>query len=65
MERIYAWDKANAEPVYREPGKHHGDGQVDSDESPIWLVASEAELLDGVTVEDLPDIDPEAPHYVE
>lgn len=64
MERIYAWDKANAEPVYREPGRRYGDGQQDSDESPVWLVALESELPEGTTVDDLPDIDPEAPHHV-
>lgn len=24
--------------VYREPGKRHGDGQVDSDDHPVWLL---------------------------
>ncbi|MEQ6886456.1 hypothetical protein [Salicola sp. Rm-C-2C1-2] len=56
MERIYAWDKQNGQPVYREPGKRHGDGQQDSDDSPIWLLAEETDLPANVAPEHLPEI---------
>lgn len=28
------------EIVYREPGKRHGDGQQDTDATPVWLLGS-------------------------
>lgn len=42
-DRIYAYDVNAGEYVYRIPGQRHGDGQVDSDESPVWLICGEAE----------------------
>ena len=56
---IYARDKATGETVCREPGKRYGDGQIDTDESPIWLLA---DLPEGIDSESSPGIDPEAPH---
>lgn len=44
--RVYAWDKRNGQVVYRIPGHQHGDGQVDSDEHPIWLLGDEADVED-------------------
>ena len=38
--KIYGVCKACGELVYREPGKQHDDGQIDSDESPVWLIAA-------------------------
>lgn len=38
MKRYY-YCTACGEYVYREPGKHHGDGQQDSDTSPVYLLA--------------------------
>lgn len=52
-ERIYAWDKRNGQVVYRIPGHQHGDGQVDSDESPVWLLGSEDDIDD---ISTLPEI---------
>jgi len=52
-ERIYAWDKRNGEVVYRIPGHRHGDGQVDTDESPVWLVGNQEDVQD---VASLPEV---------
>ena len=41
MKRKYARCKVCGEYVYRYEGYHHGDGQVDSDENPVWLYGSE------------------------
>lgn len=38
MSRIYATCRSCESLVYREPGKRHGDGQVDSDDHPVWLL---------------------------
>ena len=45
-DRVYAWDKRNGEVVYRIPGHHHGDGQIDTDEDPVWLLADESDVDD-------------------
>lgn len=39
--KIYAYCPDCENYVYREPGKRHGDGQVDSDDHPVWLLADE------------------------
>jgi len=36
--------------VYRELGKLHGDGQLDTDESPVWLLGSKDDLPADATV---------------
>jgi len=54
--RIYAWDKRNGQVVYRIPGHQHGDGQIDTDEQPIWLLGDETEVDD---VAALPEVDTE------
>jgi len=51
--RVYSWDKRNGQVVYRIPGHKHGDGQVDSDEAPVWLIGSEDDI-DDVTM--LPEV---------
>lgn len=57
IEKIYAWDKSNGCVVCRIRGHKHGDGQVDSDETPVWLVSSDdAAEADGYRVEDLPEV---------
>lgn len=53
MEKIYAWDKREGLVVYRLPGHRHGDGQVDSDDAPVWLVAQDQDLTH---YPELPDI---------
>jgi hypothetical protein len=40
---IYRYDQNNDQFVKRIVGKQHGDGQVDSDENPIWLTCDKAE----------------------
>ncbi len=56
-ERVYAWDKTNGQAVYRIPGHQHGDGQVDTDDNPVWLLANDDDLArDQVDVYDLPEI---------
>ena len=40
--RIYGVCLACGNLVYREPGKRHDDGQVDTDESPVWLFYGDA-----------------------
>ena len=39
VKRIYATCTACGETVYRIPGYRHGDGQLDTDENPVWLLA--------------------------
>ena len=51
--RIYGYCPACGNVVYREPGKRHGDGQIDSDEHPVWLLGDESD----VNVASLPDVD--------
>lgn len=43
METIYAYDLNSGDYVKRLVGYQHGDGQVDSDESPVWLLTTEEE----------------------
>lgn len=45
-ERQYAWDQCNGRVVYRIPGQRHGDGQVDTDDNPVWLLGSEDDVTD-------------------
>ena len=56
--RIYAYDLADGSPVYRIPGHRHGDGQVDSDEHPVWLLCSYRDLDDaGINPAALPGVE--------
>lgn len=56
-ERLYAWCKSCGEVVYRLPGQRHGDGQVDSDDAPVWLLGNERDAAsDGVDIDALPHI---------
>lgn len=36
--RLYATCPSCSALIYRDPGRRHGDGRVDSDESPVWLL---------------------------
>jgi hypothetical protein len=35
------YDVQDGELVYRIPGARHGDGQVDSDKNPVWLLIAD------------------------
>lgn len=43
QDRIYAYAINTGDYVYRIPGHMHGDGSIDTDESPVWLLCDEAE----------------------
>jgi hypothetical protein len=43
----FAYDMNSGEYVYRIPGARHGDGQIDSDESPVWLTTTQQEAEAG------------------
>lgn len=45
-EKIYAISKCSGDLIYRLPGKRYGDGQVDTDDHPVWLLADPMELSD-------------------
>ena len=55
MERIrhYAICEACGELVCRIPGWHHGDGQIDTDENPVWLLG---DARDYGNTEELPRV---------
>ncbi|AVI63487.1 hypothetical protein [Halomonas sp. GFAJ-1] len=53
MDRIYAWDDREERVVYRISGHIFDDGREDSDVSPVWIPANEADLPDEINVEDL------------
>lgn len=48
-ERIYAVCTICGEYIYRECGKRHGDGQLDTDEHPVWLLGD----IGDMTAEDI------------
>ncbi len=50
-ERIHCVCEYCGSVVYRETGATYGDGSVDSDESPVWLLAD-----DDVDGDDLPEV---------
>jgi hypothetical protein len=41
--RVYAYCRSEECLVYRIPGHRHGDGSVDSDDEPVWLVAGDGD----------------------
>lgn len=45
-ERIYALCIICGEYIYRDCGKRYGDGQLDSDEQPVWLLGDHADMTD-------------------
>lgn len=51
--RVYAYCPACGNVVYRIPGKRHGDGQQDTDDTPVWLLGDESDVDD---VAALPDV---------
>jgi hypothetical protein len=54
-DRVYAYDLNSGDYVYRIPGHHHGDGQVDSDESPVWILTDQ-ETAEAACDGDVPDV---------
>ena len=44
--KIYARDIETGEIVYRIPGHRHGDGKVDNDLSPVWLLGDASDVDD-------------------
>lgn len=46
-QRIYAYCKVCGNVVYREPGKRHGDGELDTEDNPVWLIWSDIEDYEG------------------
>jgi hypothetical protein len=58
MERIYGYNPRTGDYVYRIPGHQHGDGQIDSDESPVWLLTTQEEADEACDGE-VPDINPD------
>ncbi|MCB8889818.1 MULTISPECIES: hypothetical protein [Halomonadaceae] len=57
MERVYAWDVKRECVVYRIPGHTFDDGREDSDFNPVWLPAKADELPEGVSVDDLREVE--------
>ena len=54
MEKIFARCIKCGEIIVRYPGKQHGDGQIDSDASPVWLLADVQMVRDaGINPDDL------------
>lgn len=54
-DRIYAYDLNSGDYVYRIPGHRHGDGQIDSDAEPVWLLCDQAEAEEACSG-DVPDV---------
>ena len=48
-ERIYAVCTICGNYIYRDCGKRHGDGQLDTDKEPVWLLAD----IEDMTTEDI------------
>ena len=46
--KLYAECKMCNDLVYREPGRLHGDGQQDTDTSPVWLLMTDIKSADYV-----------------
>lgn len=55
MDTIYAYDLNSGDYVKRIVGQRHGDGQVDSDEAPVWLLTSQEEA-EQACGGDVPDV---------
>lgn len=57
-EREYAYCTVCGNVVYRTPGHHHGDGQIDMDDAPVWLLLGDIDEArhEGIDVDSLPDV---------
>lgn len=57
--RIYGICRRCGNLVYREPGTRYGDGQIDNDDAPVWLLDCQADddefagRLDGAEAADM------------
>lgn len=49
FEKIYGVCTICGNYIYREEGKRHGDGQLDSEDNPIWLLA-DVEDMDNLQI---------------
>lgn len=58
MDRIYGYNPRTGDYVYRIPGHRHGDGQIDSDESPVWLLTTQEDAEEACGG-DVPNINPD------
>jgi len=54
MKREYAYCIDCAQVIYRVPGYRHGDGQVDTDDNPVWLLGEPLEQT--IDIETLPRV---------
>lgn len=45
-ERIYAVCTICGNYIYRDCGKRHGDGQLDTDDTPVWLLGDPADMTE-------------------
>jgi hypothetical protein len=43
-EKVYGVCKYCGNYCYRKPGYRHGDGRIDSDDNPVWLLDFESEM---------------------
>ena len=55
MEKKYGFCKNCGQIVYRLPDHQHGNGQVDSNGHPVWLLADQSDPDIDITL--LPDVD--------
>lgn len=53
METKYYWCKSCGEYMYRVIGKQHGDGQVDSDENPVYLLCDSRDIPSDEEITDI------------
>ena len=52
----YAYDENSGDYVKREPGARYGDGQLDSDEQPVWLLTTREEAEEACDGDEVPSI---------
>lgn len=50
MDKIYAVCTTCDNYCYRIIGHRHGDGQVDTNDNPVWLLCEESDIPDGAEV---------------
>lgn len=53
-ETQYAYDPSQDAIIYRIPGHQHGDGQIDTEEQPVWLLWGSPDEWEQPMVADLP-----------
>ena len=64
MIKRFAICKQTGNIVYRIPGYKWGDGQIDSNEKPVWIRTDESDLPDDLIYELLDELDTESPDRV-